>query len=80
VSVQKQQVRSNSTLQKSFISGILIQTSDGRKIGSFNGPNHTFRPNIPGRQIGAFHGTYSEDGLHKIGKLIFYCFVFLLQS
>jgi hypothetical protein len=59
-----------------FITGILIQTSDGgqRRIGAIQGKEISFRAR-PGRQIAAFHGGYTEFGLHNLGnfnKLFFY--------
>jgi len=67
VSVMKQTSRKGGEL-KGFVTGLLIQTSDGgqRKIGQLGGQMRHFR-NLPGRQVAAFHGSYSRDGLHRLG-------------
>ena len=67
VSVMKQTSRKGGEL-KNFVTGLLITTSDGgqRKIGQLGGQMRHFR-NLPGRQVAAFHGSFSRDGLHRLG-------------
>ena len=59
-----------------FITGILIQTSDGgqRRIGAIQGKEIAFRAR-PGRQISAFHGGYTVFGLHNLGNHILAVFI-----